>query len=289
MVESVVAPDLLQIGIRTELGEGPVWDGERLHFVDILGRRLHSAALDGSRASSIELPGLPGFAVPHADGGWLIGFQDGLWRRETEDADWRRVWQAPHDPQTHRLNDGKVDPQGRCWFGSMSYAEKEPSSALYRLAGGAVDVQLTGVITSNGLDWSPDRKTFYYTDSIPRVIWAFDYDPDTGAIANRREFARDPEGYVPDGGCVDDDGCFWSVKWNGARIVRYTPAGKIDLVWHLPVANPTSCTFVGPDRSVLAVTTALAQDGSRAHKLDGSVLLIQTATTGPASTPARDR
>lgn len=285
MLERTLTPEILPTPIRTSLGEGPWWDGQQLHWVDITGRKLHSATLDGTQTKSVDLPQLPGFAIPHAAGGWVAGFQDGLWRGDAAAENWHQVWTAPHPTQTHRLNDGKADPQGRLWFGSMTYAELEPVSALYRLDASGVTEQMVGVTTSNGLDWSPDQRTFYYTDSVPRVIWAFDFDAATGDITNPRVFAQDPEGYLPDGAAIDNEGCLWSAKWNGGRVVRYAPDGRIDLVWHLPVANPTSCAFVGPDRSVLAVTSAQAVDRSRAGELDGSVLLIPTGTTGPAMTP----
>lgn len=287
MLERTVAPEILPNPIRTSLGEGPVWDGQQLHWVDITERKLHSSSLDGAQTSTIDLPQMAGFAVPHAEGGWVAGFQDGLWRSTSDATDWRQLWAAPYPLETHRLNDGKADPQGRVWFGSMSYAELEPISALYRHDAAGVTQQMAGITTSNGLDWSPDQRTFYYTDSLPRVIWAYDFDADSGEITNPRVFAQDPEGYLPDGGAIDDEGCFWSAKWNGARIVRYAPDGRIDLVWHLPVANPTSCTFVGPDRSILAVTCAQAVDPSRASELDGTIMLIQTQTTGPALNLAR--
>lgn len=275
-----LTPDILPSPIRTSLGEGPSWDGQRLHWVDITGRKLHSSTLDGTQATSIDLPQMAGFAVPHASGGWLAGFQDGLYRGDLDGHDWQRVWQAPHPTETHRMNDGKTDPQGRVWFGSMTYTERDATSALYRQDAAGVTEQMAGITTSNGLDWSPDQRTFYYTDSLPRVIWAFDFDADSGDITNPRVFAQDPEGYLPDGGTIDADGFFWSAKWNGGRIVRYAPDGRIDLVWQIPVANPTSCTFVGPDRSILAVTSAQAIDPARANELDGSILLIPTETTG---------
>lgn len=287
MLEQTLTPEALPTSIRSSLGEGPCWQADRLHWVDITGRQLHSSTLDGSEVRSVYLPQMAGFVVPHADGGWVAGFQDGLWHSDANLTEWRRLWAASYPLETHRLNDGKTDPQGRVWFGSMTYAELEPASALYRYDAAGVSEQMAGVTTSNGLGWSPDQRTFYYTDSLPRVIWAFDFDSATGDISSPRVFAHDPEGYLPDGGAVDDEGCFWSAKWNGGRIVRYAPDGRIDLVWHLPVANPTSCAFAGPDRSILAVTTAQAVDPGRAHELDGSVLLIPTTTTGPAPTLAR--
>lgn len=289
MLASTPVFDTLAFPSRAQLGEGPVWDGTQLHWVDILGRRLFSSDLDAAVTRTTDLPQMPGFAVPDIAGGWLAGFPDGLWRSNVALTEWEQLWHAPHPLETHRINDGKTDPQGRVWFGSMTYAEVDPLSALYRLDGSGVTEELAHVTTSNGLDWSPDHRTFYYTDSIPRVIWAFDYDEASGDISNKREFARDPAGYVPDGGCIDDDGCFWSCKWNGSRIVRYTPDGGIDLVWELPVHNPTSCTFVGPDRSVLAITSAQSTDPSCASEFDGAVLLIQTRTAGPTMTRARSK
>ncbi len=286
MIERTITPDILQTPWRNTLGEGPSWIKDRLSWVDIIEKKLHCANLDGSDAVTHELPQMAGFAVPHADGGWLAGLQDGLWRTDASVRDWEQVWKAPHPTETHRLNDGKTDPLGRVWFGSMTFAERDPVSALYRQDADGVAEQVTGVTTSNGLDWSPDGRTFYYTDSVPRVIWAYDFDMDSGAISRPRVFAQDPEAFLPDGGTIDDEGCFWSAKWNGRRVVRYAPDGRIDLIWHLPVSSPTSCTFVGADRSILAVTTARIADMCHDQELDGAVLLIQTNTTGPASTPA---
>lgn len=284
--EKTLSPDLLPTPERARLAEGPWWDGITLTWVDILGKRLNRCHLDGSGYESHELPQLPGFAVPHRDGGWVAGFQDGLYRSDPAITTWTRIWQAPHETTTHRLNDGKCDPAGRIWFGSMSYAETEPTSALYRYSSGQTSCQRSQVITSNGLDWSPDHKTFYYTDSRVQTIWAYDYDEDSGEISHERIFAQDSGKMVPDGGTIDAEGCFWSAKWLGGQIVRYRPDGRIDLIWHLPTSCPTSLAFVGDDLSTLAVTTAQAPDASAAGELDGSIFLIPTNTTGLAMTPA---
>lgn len=284
--EKTLHPDILPGIDRAQLGEGPWWDGHRLAWVDILGKRLNFTTLDGTDYRSHPLPQMPGFAVPDRDGGWIAGFPDGLYRCDSQISQWQRLWQAPHPTSTHRLNDGKCDPAGRIWFGSMTYAEVDPVAALYCYDRGSATEQRSGVVTSNGLDWSPDHRTFYYTDSIPQTIWAYDYDQASGAISNPRVFAQDSGQMVPDGGTIDADGCFWSAKWLGGRIVRYTPTGSIDLVWHLPTAYPTSLAFVGDDLSTLAVTTARAKDQTLANELDGSIFLIPTSTHGLAMTPA---
>lgn len=285
MAGLAVAPDILDVGIRTILGEGPWWDGDRLSWVDILASRMHVSRLDGSGVHSFELPGSPGFALPGSAGRWVVGLPDGVWSGDPEQSDWRRIWLAPHDPETHRMNDAKPDARGRVWMGSMTYAETDPVSALYRMDERGTAVQMDRVITSNGLGWSPDNRVFYFTDSIQGIIWAFDFDLDDGVLSHRRIFAEDPPGYVPDGAVVDDEGCLWSAKWDGGRIIRYTPEGDVDRVLHLPVSRPTSCMFVGSDRSTLAVTTARPGDPARAAELDGAVLLIPTNTTGALLRP----
>ena len=279
-----VVPEVLG-DIHTQLGESPWWDGARLSWIDILGKTFHSLELATGRSVTYETPGIPGFAIPTDSGDWAVGLGDGLYTFTPDGQRWRPTWMAPHDPATHRMNDAKTDSRGRLWMGSMTYEEREPVAALYRSYAGHVDQILPGIITSNGLGWSPDDRTFYFTDSIARLIWAFDFDPDAGLATNQRLFAQDPSGYVPDGLAVDDEGCVWSCKWDGAKIVRYSPEGRVLREIAMPVARPTSCAFIGTDRSTLAVTTALPAEARRAE-LDGTVLLLDLGVTGPHLHPA---
>lgn len=280
MLERTIDPDILPVAARTRLGESPWWDGGLLSWVDILGQKILRCDLSGSELSILNTPGEPGFAIP-SDGGYVVGLPDGAWFCNSCGT-WEQLWLAPHDPRTFRMNDAKTDPKGLLWLGSMTYAEEDPVASLYRMdRARVVTHQIDGITTSNGLGWSPDGCTMYYTDSIPRVIWACDFDLNDSVLSNPRIFAQDSSGCVPDGLAVDDEGCVWSAKWDGNRIVRYRPDGKVEQVLHVPVARPTSCTFVGPDRSLLAVTTASPTDPSRSHDLDGAVLLIPTETTGP--------
>jgi L-arabinonolactonase len=269
---------------RALLGESPWWDGVRLSWVDILGRTLNILDLASGESAIHPTPGTPGFAIPEQGGGWAVGLGDGLYSFSPEQSEWRQTWTAPHDPTTHRMNDAKTDSWGRLWMGSMTYEEREPVGALYRSDAGHVEEVLAGIITSNGLGWSPDDRTFYFTDSIARLIWSFDVDPESVVLKNRRVFAQDPSGYVPDGLAVDDEGCVWSCKWDGGRIVRYSPEGCVLRELAVPVARPTSCAFVGGDRSTLAVTTALPPEARRAE-LDGAVLLYDVGVSGPQLAP----
>ncbi len=278
-----VVPEVLGDG-RSLLGESPWWDGRRLSWVDILGRTLNILDISTGQVVVHPTPGTPGFAIPDEAGGWAVGLADGLYSFIPDQFGWRRAWTAPHDATTHRMNDAKTDSRGRLWMGSMTYEEREPVAALYRSDAGRVEEVLPGIITSNGLGWSPDDRTFYFTDSIARVIWSFDFDPDCGVVTNQRVFAQDPSGHVPDGLVVDDEGCVWSCKWDGAKIVRYSPNGRILQDLAVPVARPTSCAFVGGDRSTLAVTTALPPGGHTAE-LDGAVLLYDLGVSGPQLSP----
>ncbi len=283
MQSSSVVPQELG-DVRAKLGESPWWDGARLSWIDILGQAIHVLDLETGRSVTYQTPGIPGFAIPTESGDWAVGLGDGLHTFTPDGQRWRQTWKAPHDPATHRMNDAKTDSRGRLWMGSMTHEEREPVSALYRSSAGDVDQILPGVITSNGLGWSPDDRTFYFTDSIARVIWAFDFDPDSGAVTNQRVFAEDPPGYVPDGLAVDDEGCVWSCKWDGAKIVRYSPDGQTLAELAMPVARPTSCAFVGADRSTLAVTTALPANAPRG-KQDGALLVFNPGVTGPQLRP----
>jgi len=175
-----------------------------------------------------------------------------------------------------RFNDGKVDPGGRFWVGTLG---DDDQSCLYRLdPDGELHTMETGIQISNGLGWSPDRKTMYYTDSPLRVIYAYDYDLGSGSITNRRDFVSVPidEGF-PDGLAVDSDGFIWSAHWDGWRISRYDPEGNIERVVYLPVQRPTSCTFGGPDLDQLFITSAwtgLSETERREQPLAGDLFLV---------------
>jgi sugar lactone lactonase YvrE len=147
----------------------------------------------------------------------------------------------------------------------------------------------TGFTISNGLGWSPDDTRFYFTDSAARTIYVYDYDIDTGAIANRRVFAQLAEGVgTPDGLSVDSEGFVWSAHWDGWCITRYDPDGKVDRVLNLPVPRPTSCTFGGPNLDILYVTSArirLSAHQLAEAPLSGGVFAIRAGVRGQADMP----
>jgi sugar lactone lactonase YvrE len=158
----------------------------------------------------------------------------------------------------NRTNDGKVDPLGRVWVGTMDDTEAQFTGALYRIDQDLVVTRvLDGVGVSNGLDWSPDGTVFYYTDSKRGLIWRFPFHMQTGTLGRREIFATvPPDQGVPDGLTVDSDGYVWSAHWDGWRITRYDPDGNVERVVWLPVPRVTSLCFGGRALDTLYITSA---------------------------------
>ena len=185
----------------------------------------------------------------------------------------------------NRLNDGRVDPRGRFWVGTMDNQLHRPNGALYRVdADGSVHRMLDGVIVSNGIAFAPDGKTLYFTDTRRYCTWRFDVDLDDGTLSNRRVFADcSASGARPDGACVDADGCVWTAFFAGNRVVRHRPDGTIDVVVPMPVTNPTCVCFGGADLRTLYVTSAtkfLTPEQRAAEPLAGSLFAISGLAQG---------
>ena len=190
-----------------------------------------------------------------------------------------------------RLNDARADPRGSLWAGSMrNNVNPDGSSAeaggkdgiLYRIdPDAAVTVRRRDVGISNTLAWTPDRRRFYFGDSLANTIWSYDYDRATGAIANERVFFANFERGLPDGSTMDAEGYLWNCRYYGGCIVRVAPDGKIDRVIDMPVKNITTCTFGGADLKTLFVTTASA-DAPPGDRLAGGLYAIKCEVGGLA-------
>jgi sugar lactone lactonase YvrE len=187
----------------------------------------------------------------------VLALVDGFALAGPEGQDLRRLGEFTVDRAVVRFNDGKPDPWGSFWAGTMAWQEEGgPPCSLYRLSpDGAVTELIGGVGLSNGLDWSDDRRSFYYADSPSGGVDLFGTDPDTGALSNRRRFISVSEG-IPDGLTLDVEGCLWLAVWGAGELHRYTPDGQLDTVVRLPVSQVTSAAFGGADLSTLYITTA---------------------------------
>lgn len=258
------------------VGEGPYWDsdGGRLHWVDILRGRIHSSTLDASDQQVIEVPTLVGAAVPKASGGYVAATAEGF-AEVMQDGTW--TTRVDLLPPGQRMNDAKCDYAGRFWAGSTDMDFAPGQGALHVLtASWNWEQVLDGLTLPNGLEWSLDGHIFYLVDTIAGELCAFDAPSSGLTPTNRRLLARFPAGDgIPDGMTIDTDGCLWIALWGGGRIVRLSPDGETLATVPVPVAQPSSCAFAGPELDVLVVTTAregldLADDHAA-----GSVLAVR--------------
>lgn len=273
-----------------QLGEAPVWhpDELRLYWVDILhpgvyrfdpGTGLNEACAPGKLVSAV---------LPRTGGGVMAATQDGI---EVLDFDAGRLipFADPENDLTeNRLNDAKIGPDGAIWVGSMRLDASKPSGGLFRVTPqGVVERKESGITVSNGLGWSPDKATFYFVDTVPGVIHAYDSEPGSGALSNRRVFARIPESEGrPDGLTVDQDGGVWCAIWDGWCLHRYQPDGTLERTIDMPVPRPTSVSFGGSDLATLYVTSArtrLPASTLAEAPLSGGLFAFKPGETGLAS------
>ena len=197
------------------------------------------------------------------------------------------------DKPGNRFNDGKTDRQGRMWGGTMGDVHCDhPIGSLYRLGADLTPVRVDqGIRCSNGLGWSPDSKTMYFTESFRYRILAYDFDAATGNVSNRRVFVSlaQHESAFPDGGLtVDAEGYVWSAQPMFGRLARYSPGGELERVIELPVSRGTSVRFGGPNLDVLYVTTmreTLSEEQLAEEPLAGSLLALRPGVKGLAETP----
>jgi sugar lactone lactonase YvrE len=248
------------LDIRGELGEGPLWDDrrQRLLFVDIMRGHVHEfdPATGGDRI--VEFPWPVGAVALHENGDWVLAAANGFHSANPATGETRLIAAVEADRPANRMNDGYVDARGRFWAGTMNMNRVRHEGTLYRLdADGSVSPMVTGVSTSNGIDWSPDNRTAYYVDTPTGRVDIFDFDIATGALSHRRPFVEiASDAGSPDGLIVDAEGFVWLCLWKGAAVRRYAPDGRLDTVIPMPVTQVTKCAFGGPDLDELFITTA---------------------------------
>jgi sugar lactone lactonase YvrE len=248
------------LDIRASLGECPVWAVEEqvLYWVDINAPSLNRFDPRSGRNTAWAMPESIGSFGLRTQGGFIVALRGGVWLADREGGLERKIANAPYDPAHHRFNDGRVDPQGRFWVGSMNEKRDAATACLYRLdPEPGLTPMLSGMMISNGLAWSPDSRTMYHADTPTRTITACDFDPATGAIANPRVLTHFfDEAHRPDGASVDSEGCYWSAFYGGGKVMRISPRGAVLAEFPLPARCPTMCAFGGADLKTLYVTSA---------------------------------
>ena len=280
-------PELL-LDARAVLGEGPAWDSahQRLYWVDILAGHLHIYQPENGQDQSIPVGQAIGCAAPARDGRVALGLKEGFALFDPASSELTFLARPEDALPGNRFNDGKCAPDGRFLAGSMDNAEVEASGSLYSLGvDGVLKTLLSGVRISNGLAWSPDYKTLYFIDTPTRQVLAYDYDLQSGDIANPRLAVSIPEALGwPDGMTSDVEGMLWVALWGGAKLTRWNPAtGQLMAEIPIPAFNVSSCAFGGPDLTDIYITSArkgMTADQLAKYPLSGGLFRLHTNIQG---------
>ena len=254
------SPFTCVLDIQASLGECPVWSAaeQALYWVDINAPSLNRFDPATGRNVAMPMPEAIGCFALRRSGGFVVALRGGLWLADAEGRLDRKVADAPYAPAHHRFNDGRCDPQGRFFAGSMNEKRDANTASLVRLDPDfRVTRVLADVMISNGLAWSPDGRTMYHADTPTHAIRAFDYDAVSGMPSHPRVFAQwTGETDRPDGAAVDSAGNYWSAFYRGGKVVKVSPQGGILAEYATPAMCPTMCAFGGADLRTLYVTSA---------------------------------
>jgi sugar lactone lactonase YvrE len=256
----MASPFVCVLDSKSSLGECPVWSAHErvLYWVDINAPSLNR--FDPATGGNVAMPmpeSIGSFAL-RAGGGFIVALRGGIWLARADGKLERKILDAPYDPAHHRFNDGRCDPQGRFFAGTMNERRDAYSAELLRIdADCTMTPILKDLMISNGLAWSPDGRTMYHADTPTHIVRAFDYDAATGTPSRPRVFAKwDGETDRPDGGAVDSAGNYWTEFYRGGKVLQLSPRGEILAEYPIPTMCPTMCAFGGPDLRTLYVTSA---------------------------------
>jgi len=277
----------LVLDAKVMLGEGAIWHSKekKLYWIDIEGRALHLYDPNANKDFLFQTGERIGTVVPVQNGGALVALQNGIHKIDINTGQLELVVNPLEDAQK-RFNDGKCDPKGRFWVGTMALDGRKEASELYRLdKDKTIHSVLDKVSVSNGIVWSADKKTMYYIDTPTSMVQAFDYDNKTGSLSHRRIVVQIPkaDGY-PDGMTIDAEGKLWIALWGGGAVVRYDPiTGKMLQKVEVPAPNTSSCAFGGENLDILYITTArikLTPDQLKEYPNSGGLFAIKPGMRG---------
>lgn len=277
------------------LGEGALWHDPTSSFfwIDIEERRLYASDVGTKQLLSWPLETRPGTIVPDLHGNLILGMEGYVARFDPRTGRSEKVLTMKTEPPSNRSNDGKCDPSGRLWLGTMARDGSEGQGRLYCLSPGSrIDIKIPRATIPNGIVWTGDKRKMYWTDTMDRVIREFDYEDRTGAIRFSRVAVKIPRDLgFPDGIAIDSNDMLWVAHWKGGAVCQWNPTdGMLLERIEVPAPQVTSCAFGGEDRSTLLITTAregLTQGQLEAFPLSGSVFIARTPVQGAAIHPCR--
>lgn len=251
----------LEYDIEAKLGEGAFWNHvtQEFYWVDIEGLKLHIYDPASKENRTLSTPTRIGTVVPTTGVNAVVALVDGIYLMNTTTGDLELLSDVEADMPANRFNDGKCDPNGNLWVGSMFYEQNAPNANLYKITpSGEATIMKDSVTISNGIVWTSDQKTMYYIDTPTAKIMAYDYDASTATISNERIAVEvsESDGF-PDGMAIDSENMLWVGLWNGSAVGRYNPKnGELISKIEVPALNVTACAFGGEDLDVLYITTA---------------------------------
>lgn len=274
-----MSPWQVAVAQPDRLGESPFWHPQerRLYWVDIPAMQLRRSDGAGGAVESWGMPSEPGCIAPAASGGLALALRDGVYRARSWGGPLTLIARFNHDIRTTRFNDGKADPMGRMWAGTLYEPKDARKAQLYSIdcrpdngneGKPLIELKALNAVTANGLAWSPDRQTVYWTDTSNHVIQAWDWDAHSNAMRHHRVFKQfsgkpaswqpgDPGyGGRPDGAAVDSQGNYWCAMYEGGRLLQLSPAGELLADIAVPAMCPTMPCFGGDDLRTLYLTTA---------------------------------
>lgn len=272
--------------IKAELGEGPLWSAKEqsIYWIDVTQRKVFRHNLASNKSETFSVSGMPGCIALLRNGAVLAVYRTGPALVSLDTGEETKV-ASGIDFGKERFNDGKTDRRGRMFAGTMDKTMKEPIGGLYRID---TDRSVTrvgdGIRLSNGMAWSPDDRILYHNDSRPGLVYAYDYDIDTGTPRNRRvHIDLSSAGYHPDGCTVDAEGFLWIAEVNSGRVGRYAPDGRRVSGIELPTSRVSSVMFGGPNLDLLFITTMsynLTPEQIAAQPLAGRLFVAQPGVKG---------
>lgn len=279
---------------RSELGEMPWWNAlrRRLVYVDINAGLVHELDPSTGELATVALTDPLSFAAPVGDSDLLLcGNGNDVIAIDPSGTEQGRLAIEP-DLVGNRINEGKADPRGRLWMGSMSKTREPDQAGLYRLDVAGL-TKVSTITLGNGTDWDVERGRMYHVDSVTQQVDVWDYDVATGEVENRRPWATiEADDGLPDGLTIDAEGCVWLCLFQGGVVRRFDPEGAVILDVELPTKFATCPAFGGDDMSTLFVTTSrhkIPPEERAGDPLAGALLVIDAGVAGrPGNTVALD-
>lgn len=281
----------LEYKVEANLGEGAIWNYKthELYWIDIEGRQLNIYNPKSKINKVLNTESRIGTVVPFTEDEALIALENGVHKIDIQTGKSNLFTDMKNELPGSRLNDGKCDPSGRFWVGSMHLEQETAKANLYTITSeNILQKKIDSVTISNGIVWTSDKKTMYYIDTPTSTIKEFDYNNETGEISNGKIAVKIPIKFgFPDGMTIDEENMLWVGMWNGNAVIRFNPkTGKVISKIEVPAHNITSCAFGGENLETLYITSAridMTEEELIKYPLAGSLFSINPGVKGVKS------